>query len=358
MKLRPLLIPAFVIAVLAGGAGKATADVAFGYLHNRSGNANYDYLETIFPNSFASSLASQYALKVHKPAAVDERLKKHGAELKKTYTAGELAGVAGIAGADYFITGSFLPLPGNRIEIRLSICERKTLEVFSFTSTGRMETEIFRLVDRVALVVATYLRGDGLYKTRAIPAGTRIALITNVSGEELNRFYLPFLEKGYPVLCAQNNDTGTVWDSPRFAAFRYVTTKTGSFEPCGDARKVRFYHGPWNNARFDSQVKETRELFSKYDGAYAETKEKALERMAKVFRGSVDVLMIVGFSEDRRSSWVRAFDMKDRSLLWMQSNLRPDSRFDDPVAAIAGRLADEMATAPGDAPAKWAVGAQ
>ena len=352
MKLRPLFIPALVIAVLTGGAGAAAADVAFGYLHNRSGNANFDYLETIFPNSFASSLASQHALTVYKPSTVDERLKKRGTELRKTYTAGELADVVKNTGTDYFITGSFLPLPGNRIEIRLSICERKTLEVFSFTSTGKMETEIFRLVDRIAQVVATYLREDGLYKTRAVPAGTRIALVTNVSGEELNRFYVPFLEKGYPVLCAQNNDTGAVTDSPRFAAFRYVTTKTGSLEPCGDARKVRFYHGPWNNARFDARVQEARDFFRKFDLDYAQTKEKTLERMAKGFGGSVDVLMIVGFSDDRRSSWVRAFDMKGGSLLWMKSNLRPDSRFEDPVAAIAGRIAADLPLTPGGAPAR------
>ena len=351
MKLRPLFIPVCAIAVLAWAAG-AAADVAFGYLHNRSGNANFDYLETIFPNSFASSLASQHALTVYKPSTVDERLKKRGTELRKTYTSGELADVVKNAGADYFITGSFLPLPKNRIEIRLSICERKTLEVFSFTINGKMETEIFRLVDRIAQVVATYLRGDGLYKTRAVLPGTRIAFVTNVSGEELNRFYIPFLEQGYAVLCAQNNDTGTLCDSPHFAAFRFVTTKTGSLEPCGDARKVRFFHGPWNNARFDERVQDAREFFRKFDLDYARTKEKTLERMAKGFHGSVDVLMIVGFSDDRRSSWVRALDMKERSLLWMRSNLRPDSRFEDPVEAVARKIAAALPLTSGAVPAE------
>jgi len=352
LRLRPLLFSALAAALALAVPGKAAGEVAFGYLLNRSGNANYDYLETIFPNSFASSLASQYMMTVLRPASVDERFRKRGMELKKLYSVDELAQAAGIAGADYFITGSFLPLPGNRIEIRLSVCGRKTMEVFSFTSTERMEAEIFRLVDRVTRVLAAYLRGDGLYKARAVPAGTRIAFITNVSGEELNRFYIPFLEQGFPVLCAQNNDIEALTASGHFAAFRYVTTKTGSLEPCGDARNVRFYHGPWNNSRFDERVKETRDFFREFDLAYAGTKEKALERMARGFGGSADVLMIVGFSRDRRASWVRAVDMKDRSLLLMLSIQQPDSLFDDPVAAIAGMIAADLPTAPGGAPAR------
>ena len=37
-------------------SGKARNIIAFGYLTNTSKDANYDYLETMFPNSFANSL--------------------------------------------------------------------------------------------------------------------------------------------------------------------------------------------------------------------------------------------------------------------------------------------------------------
>ena len=85
MRLRPLLFSALAAALALAVPGKAAGDVAFGYLLNRSGNANYDYLETIFPNSFASSLASQYMMTVLRPASVDERFRKRGMELKKLY---------------------------------------------------------------------------------------------------------------------------------------------------------------------------------------------------------------------------------------------------------------------------------
>ncbi len=83
-----------------------------------------------------------------------------------------------------------------------------------------------------------------------------------------------------------------------------------------------------------------------------ETKRRTLERFLKGFRNSVDVLLIVGFSEDRRTSWLRAIDMKDQNLLWMRSNIRPDSRFDDPVAAIGRKIADSMGEETGPAPAR------
>ncbi|MCU0844931.1 MAG: hypothetical protein MUC76_08400 [Spirochaetes bacterium] len=352
MKPAALFITALVLASLLGSPGTARADAAFGYLHNRSGNGNYDYLETIFPNSFASSISSLHDIVVLKPGIVDERLKKRGLALKKSYTPRELPKIADGAGADFFISGDFLPLPGNRIEIRLHICERKTREVFSFVNTGKMETEIFRLVERISAVVATYLRQDGLYKTRAIPAGTRVALISNLSGKELNRLYLPFLEKGFPVLCAQNNDIGEIDDGSRFSNLRYISTRTGSFAAPDDAPEAHFFHGPWNNAGFNRQVDETGRFFRLYDSGYVETKDKTLERFSKGFRDSVDVLLIVGFSEDRRTSWLRAIDMKDRNLMWMRSNIAPDSRFDDPVAAIGQKIADSMGTDTGPAPVR------
>lgn len=352
MKRAALLIPALVLAALLAAAQSASADAAFGYLHNRSENGNYDYLETIFPNSFASSIASLHGITVLKPGIVEERLKKHGLALAKTYAPREVPQVAEKIGADFFIFGDFLPLPGNRIEIRLHICERKTREVFSFVNTGKMETEIFRLVERISGIVATYLQNDGLYKTRAVPPGARLALITNLSGEELNRLYLPFLEKGFPVLCAQNNDAVPAVDDSRFANFRYISTKTGSFEAPGEAAGPLFLHGPWNNTGFDREVEGTREFFRRFDSGYTETKGKTLEGFSKAFRNSVDVLLIVGFSENRRSSWVRAIDMKDRNLLWMRSNIAPDSRFDDPVAAIGLKIVDSMGSEAGPPPAR------
>ncbi len=352
MKRTALFVPALVLTSLLAAAGAARADAAFGYLHNRSGNGNYDYLESIFPNSFASSIASLHGISVLKPGIVEERLNKHGLTLQKTYAAGELPEIADRVGSDFFILGDFLPLSGNRIEIRLRICDRRTREVFSFVDTGKMETEIFRLVERISAVVATYLGQGGLYKTRAVRAGARLALISNLAGEELNRLYLPFLEKGFPVLCAQNTDIGTIIDAGAFTNFRYISTKTGSFEAAGSASRQRFFHGPWNNTGFDRQIEESREFFRLFDSGYMETKRRTLERFLKGFRNSVDVLLIVGFSEDRRTSWLRAIDMKDQNLLWMRSNIRPDSRFDDPVAAIGRKIADSMGEETGPAPAR------
>ena len=68
-----LLIPLFLVRELSPAAGAPV--IAFGYLHNKSGNENYDYLEVIFPNSFASTIQPFLAAEVRKPLQVEEILK-------------------------------------------------------------------------------------------------------------------------------------------------------------------------------------------------------------------------------------------------------------------------------------------
>ena len=58
--------------------------VAIGYIENRSGNRNYDYLETIFANSFGNSLRNIFDnIRVIKPLKLSRGLKAKKIKLKK-----------------------------------------------------------------------------------------------------------------------------------------------------------------------------------------------------------------------------------------------------------------------------------
>ena len=57
--------------------------IAFGYLSNKSDNKKYNYLETIFPNSFASSIKAIFKVQTKTPDQIDRELGKHNLSLKK-----------------------------------------------------------------------------------------------------------------------------------------------------------------------------------------------------------------------------------------------------------------------------------
>ncbi|TAL29776.1 MAG: hypothetical protein EPN93_20780 [Spirochaetes bacterium] len=325
------------MAALAAGA-QARTTIAFGYLSNTSDNENFNYLETIFPNSFATAIKSIFDVEVRKPGELDERLKKYNLELRKKYELFELPEITDRMDAHIFIFGSFKPLPNNQISIELSLYARESNEVFTFTNIGRMETEIFRLVDRISLIVINFLDSENLYKSRPIAKGSRIALITNLEGEELNRLYAALMEGGYPLSCAQADDLVSAFNPASFAVFKYVRTKNSSYDIVTDWRKTNFPLGPWLSRKDEERAAYFKKLYADMDLNYTATKNETLDRMAKAFRNSIDVVLIVGFSENRKSCWLRAVDMKDRELVWMQSNMKTDALFVDPVENLGARI--------------------
>jgi len=349
MKTRLLIIPfvfalAIVWAAFRPAALSARPVVAFGYLHNSSGNLNFSYLETIFPNSFASSIGSVFNVEVKKPLHIEEYLKKKNLELKKSYEPDELPGLTGAIGADILITGSFTPMPYNQIRIELNLYNRSTNELFSFANTGTMETEIFKLVDRISAIVINFMKEDKLYKTRAIPAGSRLGIISNLEGSGLNSFYGQLMEKGYSVISLQCNDIGLVHDAAGFSVFRHIATPNGSIGAVTDWRPLKFHYGPWTGKDYYGNAAAVKELAEKFDLDHQAAKGRLLDRVNAVMGGRMDVLLIVGFTENRKECWVRAVDVKEKSLIWMQSGIRHEGLGEKPEATIGRKVAEFLGT--------------
>jgi len=324
------------------GVARAAVTIAFGYLDNKSGNANYDYLETIFPNSFASSIKSVFKVEIKKTFQIGEELGRHNLKLQKHYEYYELPEITGRIGADIFIFGSFLPLSNNQIKIEITLFERESGEVFTFTNIGKMETEIFKLVDRISLIVINFLGGENFYKRRNIAPGTRIALLTNIDGMEFNTLCQPFMEKAYPVMALHGDDLKTSFDPAHFESFRYIRTKNCSYDIIADTRQVRFYTSGWTGKKYRQWAVSVKAAYTKYDLDYTEIKNSTLERLHKSFGGAIDILFIIGFSADRKSCWLRAIDVKEKELIWTWSNLRTAALRGDPVRQMGEKIAGAM----------------
>ncbi len=330
-----IVVPILFIVFFAARSFAAPT-MAFGYLTNKSNNSNYDYLETIFPNSFASSIVNIFQVNVIRPAQAERLLARHDLSLKKEYPAHELLDLTDAVSADYFVDGSFLLLPNDRITISIRLYRSGMNRIFSFTNTGKMETEIFRLVDRITGIMVSFLGSENLFIAGAVPRGSRIGVITNIKGADLNTLYVSFLGGGYRLASIQGNSLDSGMSSEGIECFKYFAGRENSYDIVSNPHHPRFLHGTWTGNRYNETLGRIVEARRIYDTDYPGTRSDTMKKLAA--RNGIDTLLIVGFNGLRNRAWVRCLDLRTGDLLWMQSNIRGS------VPAICATMIDRMTT--------------
>lgn len=340
MRLVASLLLASCIFFILPSRSDARPSMAFGYLANKSNDANFNYLETIFPNSFASSLLNVFDIDVVKPHAVNEILAAKNISLKKEYEPYELSELARDVKSDVFVYGDFTPLPNNRIKIVLKFYTVKTDKLFTFTNVGRMETEIFKLVDRITQIIISYMDSSRTYRIRDLKPGTRMAIVSNLTGEDLNLFYGAFMDRGYGVSGVQGNTLRTGIDDALMDTLKFIHTRDNSFDIITDRRNVAFKTGTWASVKHAEDTTLRKEIYKKYDADFESTKSDILSRLRQSSNNTIEYLLIVGFNPGKTSVWVRCIDVVNKDLVWMQDILEGKN-----IADIGYRIIDEMSGA-------------
>ncbi len=317
MKIPCLAAALFMFCLLAVIRADAAPRVAFGYLTNRSGDSNYDYLETIFPNSFAGTVQNMFNARVMKPVQIEKKMEKHGLKLEKEYAPYELAPLTEKLSADFFIYGSFTLLPGEMIKVDVKLYRRGTNRLFAFSNTGKMEAEIFKLVDRTASIMTDFILNENFFTSGVVPKGSKIGILTNLDGEDLNFLYGMFSAGGYRVAGIQANELRNNFSAHSVGFFAYSSTGENSYQMISDPRKMKFLHGTWTGEKYYGEINYLKKIYSIYDLDYNETEAAILEKLGA--RYNLDRLLIIGFSGGKRSAWVRCIDMRSKDLIWMQS---------------------------------------
>jgi hypothetical protein len=320
MKIKIIIIslPVFLLLHLAAWAKPV---VAFGYISNVMASRELNYLEFIFTNSLANSIKAVFDVDVEKPADIEKKLVDKGKTLKKDYEIYELPDLIKDIKSDFFIFGSFEPVGLNLIKIHLNLYAKGQSRFFSFTNTGRMETQVSRIIDRITIIIITLMGDHNIFKSAEIRHGSTIALLTNIEGEDQNILLAALMKRGYRVVCVGNNELHSMISDDSIDLFSYIRTSQNTFDAISDWRKSEFYYGTWTGPAYDKTVKYIRYLFDKYDTKYDLIKENTLRKLNDAFDNRIDVLLIVGFSGWRSSAWVRAIDMKEYSLIWMESDI-------------------------------------
>ncbi|MCX8123719.1 MAG: hypothetical protein N3F66_06095 [Spirochaetes bacterium] len=311
-----------VCILMFSGTLYARPTVAFGYLTNKSGNPNFNYMEIIFPNSFASSIEAVYDCTVIKPLKLNELLEKKQLKLEKHYENHELPQIAKTIDCDLFIFGYFLPLADNTIKIVLTLYESGSNQIFTFTNIGRMETEIFKIIDRITLVVFDFFGKDGFFMSKPIVRGSSVGLITNLNPEELNVVYAEFFNAGYSVSAIQGNEIDSYYahESEIMNYFQYISTDANSYDIITDWSKFKMTLGTWESKKKKEWQEDLKKIYEMYDLNYKVLKNTVLEKYKNIYP-ACDYLIIAVFDSSRSSCWVRAIDIKTKQLIFMHSNV-------------------------------------
>jgi hypothetical protein len=346
--MKALKIFIFIIFILSLSVIQTDAKptIAFGYMYNIRDERELNYLEFIFPNSFANSVNAIFDVNIKKPLELESTLSQSGKFLKKDYEYYELPDLITDIKSDIFIFGNFKSAPDNQIKIVLNIYIKGHGDIFTFTNYGKMETQVSKIVDRISIIIINFMSEHNLYKVRKIMPGTKLAVLTNLDGEEQNSLLIAFMEKGYPLVCFQNNELHNAVNDSMIDKFRYIRTIKNSYDTVTDWRKSEFYHSTWTGKRYDGRIKYLKDLYNKYDLNYEPIKNDTLEKISNAFKDMIDVLIIIGFSDNRKTTWVRAIDIKEKELIWMQSNIKSDIFSFDPIANNVSKIVDGMMAEP------------
>jgi len=319
--------------------------VAFGYFINKSNNSGLDYLGKVLPNSFASVLRNKTDLSVIKPEKLDflnnEKSVYYGREIEEK----ELLKLSDSISADYFVYGSYEPIADNKIRLNIRVYRTNTNRVFSFIEEGRLEAAIFKLVDRIGYRIAQIASDSMLYKSDTLEKNSRIGIISNIEGEELNILYYELMKSGYKISYIQGNELYTHLDSEQIKKINTITTVNADYNIISDRAQIDLPYGTWSGTKYYKKIIQERDTFNKYAFNFNKTWDDYLKKIKKFNESPFDYFMIIGFDEDKESAWIRCVSFKNNRLIVSQSSIKGKSVEEISqkiVNAISGSLPEKF----------------
>ncbi|HOP61889.1 MAG TPA: hypothetical protein PK358_02185 [Spirochaetota bacterium] len=314
-------LSATLIIIFMCHSAVSAETVAFGYFTNKSESSSMDYLQKVLPNSFASALKNKHNVSSLKPGKIPILNSKESKYTGKEIEDNDLIDLSSYIRADYFVFGNFTPLSGNRIRLTIKVHKTNTTKVFSFTEEGRLETEIFRLVDRITFKIKNIASDSMLYKAGTIVNNSKVSIITNIEGEDLNILYYNFMKNGYKLSSVQGNEIYTHLDENSIMSLYTVHTQNASYKIIADRSEVELLHGTWSGAQYYRDLIQQRDIYNKYAFNFEKTIENFTNRALDFDRGSFEYLIIIGFNDDKNTAWIRGISLKDNKLITAESEI-------------------------------------
>ncbi len=295
--------------------------VAFGYFINKSDNRGLDYLQQVLPNSFASSLKKKHSIDSIKPGKLDFLNSNSSEYAGRDIEEKELPALSPLVGADYFVFGSFEPAAGNKVRLNIKIYKTYSTRIFTFVDEGQLETEIFRLVDRISFQIKNIASDSMLYKSEPLSKNSKVSIITNIEGVELNTVYYSFMKKGFKLSSVQGNELYTHIDEHQIDFLSTVTAPNATYDIITDRSAVDLAHGTWSGAKYYKGLLIQRDIYNKYAFNYYKTFDDLTKKVRGFQTDAFDYFLIIGFDKDRKKAWIRCQSLKNSRLITTESNI-------------------------------------
>ncbi len=312
----------FIILILQlAGTSADAASAAFGFFTNRSGNESLDYLEKILPNSFAGALKNKYKFSVIKPGQITALSPEENGGAKREIKEDELKTLTESLGVDYFIYGSFTPVEDNRIKLVINIYKNGAPNIFQFDDSGYLATEIFKLVDKIAAQIKNITDDAMIYKKEPVSPKSKLAILTNVEGEDLNSIYCEFLKSGYKLSPTQGNELHSLIDFKQIKKFYHFGGVNASFHLISNRNDAELFYGTWSGTEYYRKMIDEEKAFEQYAFNYMEKQNGILKKIKSFTADPVEYILIIGFSEAKDNAWIRCLNLKDNRLIIMETGI-------------------------------------
>lgn len=322
----------------------AAEKLAFGYFINTTGDDEYDYLEEVLPKSIASAMRNRYSFRTMSPNKIQILVEKNTNNIAKAdrmIQEKELSGLAESIPADFLIYGTFTPDENNRVKVKISVHRIGSGTVFRFEDTGELEMGIFRLVDKVAIQLNNYLNEHAAYKYDVIKAKSKIAILSNIEGDELNWCYYAFMTSGYRVSSIQGNDIYSYLDDDTIEKFINFEAANASLDYITVKSQAGLIQGTWSGVKYYRDIFSARDTYNRFAFNFKKSMDDVLASIRSQ-DSDLDYIIIIGFNGCHDSAWYRCIDIRNNRIMSFQYGIEGDS-VDDVTKKIITDMTSPLA---------------
>ena len=132
-----------------------------------------------------------------------------------------------------------------------------TNELLTFETIGKLEAEIFSLIDLISVILFNAASDRMYYKKDVIPEKSNLSIISNLTAAESNEMYSIMMAKGYPVSFVQANDLRNAADNNDIENFYSIVTSKNSFKKLKEndlKTDTDFVYGSWQTGEMRESV--------------------------------------------------------------------------------------------------------
>jgi hypothetical protein len=325
LKLRFINIVLCAAVYLLTGTAAFSESAAFGFFINETGNEGFNYLEKIIPNSFAGTLKNKHNFNIIKPAHIPALTSKEDRSFINEFKDGDLKNLTANISADYFIYGTFKALDNNRILLKVNVYKKETSSIFHFEQIGYLETEIFKLIDNIVLQISNIASESTIYKNEEITPKSKLSVLTNIDGSDLNSLYFEFLKCGYRLSATQGNDIYGLIDDEQINKFYHISGVNASFHRIHDPKEIELMYGTWSGANYYKNITEQKKFYDRHTFNYIKSKNEILKKFRESGTNNSDYIIIIGFDSTRSNAWIRCININNNKLIITESGIKGSS---------------------------------